>query len=290
MRDVDVDAAEDVHDPDESAEVDLRVVVDRDAGQRAQGAHQDVEAGPVGARELLGMVPCVGDQRVDLVPVLAPVGHRHVDHVARDREHRHGPGRPVQRDDDHRVGQVGVATDAGVDADHQRRDPLAGGIERRATGTGAGRGGGQEARVGRRADGRHDRGRRPDEDLVGGLPGDLGRVAGIRLGSDDEDQEERDRQEVAPARPRQHRIEQAGADRQQPRGQQQRLGGEQAPDHLVRQERGGQPGTRGRRDDPGHGDEAEEQRRDEQEGSPAATGHEMTEARDQGVEDRRDIA
>ena len=83
----------------------------------------------LGARELARVPADVRHEAVDLGLERATVRERHVHHVARDRDHRHGLADRVQRGDDHRVGERGVPPDAGVHADEQdvdARDPRRG--------------------------------------------------------------------------------------------------------------------------------------------------------------------
>jgi hypothetical protein len=100
--DVDVDPAHGVDHGDEADEVDPRVVVDRDAEQRAdrvlEGAHPALGEG-------LGIALGERQQRVQLGAVDVSVAERHVDHVARQRDHRDRLADGVERGDDHRVGQ-----------------------------------------------------------------------------------------------------------------------------------------------------------------------------------------
>ena len=65
----------------------------------------------------------VGHEPVDLGAECAALGQRRVDHVARDRHHRHGLGDRVEAGDDHRVGRGRVPADARVDADEEHGHP-----------------------------------------------------------------------------------------------------------------------------------------------------------------------
>ena len=145
--------------------------------------------------------------------------------------------------------------------------------------------------VRRRRLGRTDGDRwRLDEDLVGRLARDLGRVAAVRLRNDDEQQDEGDRQHVAPARSRQGRVPDARPDGDQPPDEEQALDREEAPDDLGR-EQFGDESWRGRgQDDPGADEESDDDRGQEDDGPAATPGDEVAETRDQGVEDRRHVA
>jgi hypothetical protein len=84
---VDVHAIDGVDEVDEPGQVDLRPVVDLEVEQRPErrGEHR---LPVLRARELARMPARVADEAVDLAPERAAVGQRHVDHVARDRDHR----------------------------------------------------------------------------------------------------------------------------------------------------------------------------------------------------------
>ena len=246
------------------------------------------------------MMARVRDERVDLAPELAPVGQRDIDHVARDRDHRDGLRDRVERDDDHRVGQVGVAPDARIDPDDQAVDARHGRRRRGQVGRGRlGRGGVGRARVGclevvrvglrclRRTDG--DR-RRLDEDLVDRLARDLGGVAAVGLRDDDEEQDEGDRHDVAPAGARQGRVPDARPDGQQAPDEEQRLDREEAPDDLGREEFRHEARRRRRQDDPEPDRERDDDRGQEQDRAATAAGREVAEPGDQRVKDGRHVA
>ena len=108
-------------------------------------------------------------------------------------------------------------------------DGLGGAVDRKL-----GSGSGSRRRLGGRLGRLH-------EDGVGGLAGDLRRVSREGLRRDHEGEQDRDRQEVAPARSGERGIEQARADRDQARGEEQGLRGEEPPDDLGREQGRGEP-------------------------------------------------
>jgi hypothetical protein len=121
--DIDVDATDRVDHRHEAGEVDLRVVVDRDAEQRPDRVLER----PRAALREVGLVAVrVAEQRVDLRRERVAVAERDVDEVARDRQHRRRLADGVDRDDDQRVGQGVGPVRARVDAHQQDVDPLAG--------------------------------------------------------------------------------------------------------------------------------------------------------------------
>ena len=227
-----------------------------------------------------------------LARVLPAVGQGHVDHVPRDRDHRHGLGDRVERGHDHRVRAVGVAVRRGVDADDQDVDPWHGGGRARCGRRRCARGSRgrrhEEARIGLGLRGRTDRHRRClHEDLVEGLAGHLGRVSGEHLRDDDHDQQQGDDRARGPrVEGSAARAEQARCHREQAPDEQQPLDREERPDDL-----GCQGGSRDeshgrcRRDDEHEGAERDDDRAQEQERPPAPTGQQVAETGEERVEE-----
>ena len=243
------------------------------------------------------MVAGERDEAIDLAAEPAAVGQRHVDHVTRDRDHRHGLGDRVERCHDHRVRQVRVPADPSIDPDEE--DVLAGNRRRR-------RGRRRDARRAWRVrrqrdlgvrDGRRGRRRVPGarrrrvdrDDLVGCLASDLRRVRDECVGHDEDDREERDRDRVAPVEPREPPVEEARPDRGGAPGEEQGLEPEQ-DGHGRRVQ--GDPEEPGRRDQEQPGADQEEHRecRDaEQRGAAATAGYEVAETGDDGIEEGMEV-
>ena len=106
-----VDPTEGVHDAHKSAEVDRRVVLDRLFQERAERVPSRSTSNPVPSEpgNCFGWCRAYDTSELILPRELASVRQGHVDHVARDRDQRHGLRDRVEQHDDHRVGQVGVA-------------------------------------------------------------------------------------------------------------------------------------------------------------------------------------
>ena len=104
----------------EAVEVDRDVVVDLQSVQLAERAHEGLVAALLVIAGEQADATGGGVERVDLVRVLAAEGavgrpvarERDAAHVARQGDERDLAGPRVDRDDDHRVGQVAVLRDA----------------------------------------------------------------------------------------------------------------------------------------------------------------------------------